>query len=128
MKKLKMYGIVGNAYALIKSYLSGGYQQVVIDDNQTHSHILSEWGKAEHGVPQGSVLGPVLFPLYIHDVCKAVNINSKLVLYGADSGQVMWVFLSVHASHYRRLIYYLYIILLHVSVVRPSSGRKYINS
>jgi hypothetical protein len=30
--------------------------------------------------------------------------------------------------HYRRLIYYLYIILLHASVVRPSSGRKYINS
>jgi hypothetical protein len=60
MKKLKIYVIVGNAYALIKSCLSDRYQRVLIDDNQTHSNILSEWGKDEHGVPQASVLGPML--------------------------------------------------------------------
>jgi hypothetical protein len=68
MKKLKFYGIVGNAYALIKPYFSDRYQRVLIDDNQTHSNILSEWGKAEHGVPQGSVLGPILCLFYINDL------------------------------------------------------------
>jgi urocanate hydratase len=38
MKKLKFYGIVGNAYALIQSYLSDRYQRVLIDDNQTQQH------------------------------------------------------------------------------------------
>jgi hypothetical protein len=39
-KKLKFYGIVGNVYALIQSYLSDRYQQVLTDDNQTHSYIF----------------------------------------------------------------------------------------
>jgi hypothetical protein len=38
MKKLKYYGIVGNAHALMKSYLSDRYQGVVIDDNLTHPY------------------------------------------------------------------------------------------
>jgi hypothetical protein len=39
MKKLKFYGIVGNAYALIQSYLSDRYR-VLIDDNQTVLHFF----------------------------------------------------------------------------------------
>jgi hypothetical protein len=64
MKKLKFCGIVGNAFNLIQSYLSDRYQRVLIDDNQTHSYIFSEWGKVKHGVPQRSVLGPMHFLFY----------------------------------------------------------------
>jgi hypothetical protein len=45
MKKLKFYGIVGNAHALIKSYLTDRYQQVCTDDDLTHSYTSSEWGE-----------------------------------------------------------------------------------
>jgi hypothetical protein len=61
MKKLEFYGIVGNARALIKSYLSDRYQRVLTDDNLTHSYTSSAWGKIKHGVPQASILGPLLF-------------------------------------------------------------------
>jgi hypothetical protein len=56
MKKLKFYGIVGNGYTLIKSYLSDSYQRVFIDDNIMHTYTSSEWGRIKHGVPQGSYL------------------------------------------------------------------------
>jgi hypothetical protein len=42
MKKLKFYEIVGNAYAIIKSYLSDRYHRVCIDDDETYSQTFSE--------------------------------------------------------------------------------------
>jgi hypothetical protein len=82
-KKLKFYGITGNAYALIKSYLSDRYQRVRIDDK------FSEWGKVTHGVPQGSILGPMLFILYINDFPKVVNYNSEPVLFVDDTSIIV---------------------------------------
>jgi hypothetical protein len=59
LKKLEYYGIVGSANALMKSYLKGGYQRVIVEDNLTQANSTSDWGKIKHGVPQGSILGPI---------------------------------------------------------------------
>ena len=52
------YGVSGMALAWFKSYLCGRHQKIKIDKSFSDSRLL------EHGVPQGSVLGPLLFSLY----------------------------------------------------------------
>jgi hypothetical protein len=89
MKKVKFYGIIGNAYALIKSYLKDSYQRALIDDNLTQSFTSSEWGKTKHGLSQGSVLGPMIFLLYINYLPKVVNNNSKPVLFADDTSIIV---------------------------------------
>jgi hypothetical protein len=52
---MKFYGITDVANRLMESYLWNRYQSVVIND------YSSTWKEVQHGVPQGSVLGPLLF-------------------------------------------------------------------
>ena len=62
LSKLSHYGIRGTALDWFKSYLSDRTQKVYING------FLSESRNVTHGVPQGSVLGPLLFLLYINDM------------------------------------------------------------
>ena len=67
--KLRRAGIAGNLLSWIESFLSNMYQQVKINGK------YSSWRKVLSGVPQGSVLGPLLCILYIIDLPR--NTNSK---------------------------------------------------
>ena len=70
--KLQKAGICGKLLKWFKNYLSDRYQQVLIRGQK------SEIGLIKAGVPQGSVLGPLLFLIYINDLTNITQCNIKL--------------------------------------------------
>ena len=76
--KLQLAGIDGNLLEWFEDYLSNRFQRVVINGQN------SEWGSINAGVPQGSVLGPLLFLVYINDIVFTVS-HCNVRLYADDT-------------------------------------------
>ena len=83
LRKLKMdYGIDGLLLKFIRNYLKDRKQSVVLGNYSSSSKsVLS-------GVPQGSILGPILFVLFINDLHKGVSEGTNISLYADDTK--MW--------------------------------------
>ena len=70
--KLKHNGIGRTLLELIRDYLNGRYQRVVLNGKS------SSWKEITAGAPQGSVLGPLFFLIYINDLCDDLSCDVKL--------------------------------------------------
>ena len=78
LNKLWYFGISGSLWAWFKNYLSNRYQRVSINNNLPHTlPVIS-------GVPQGSILGPVLFLIYMNDIISSTQ-HSQLLIYADDT-------------------------------------------
>jgi len=86
------FGIRGTALAWFQSYLSQRTQEVVISDEQSDPASL------QYGVPQGSVLGPVLYSMYTAPLSKEVQSHGVNHLFYADDTQLYNMFKSVPAE------------------------------
>ena len=82
LAKMYQYGITGKGLKLIISYLQDRNQRVIISSRS--KLYYSEWESIKQGVPQGSVLGPLLFFIYINDLPQTINSLADPVLFADD--------------------------------------------
>ena len=77
LHKLKSYGISGQKFGLISSFLGNRWLWVVLDGKSSQEYLVNA------GVPRGSILGPTFFLLYINDLPDDVNCN--IAIYADDT-------------------------------------------
>jgi hypothetical protein len=72
LRKLEHYGFRGITLQLITSYLTNRYQYTVVNGETSHLQTI------QYGVPQGSILGPLLFLIYINDINQNIQVDFKM--------------------------------------------------
>ena len=79
LTKLSAYGICGKLLLWISAFLYSRLQCVVVENTR------SQWCSVISGVPQGSVLGPVLFVIYINDIADCIGSETSINLFADDA-------------------------------------------
>ena len=78
LDKLQLYGVRGIAYDWMCSYINNRKQYVSVDNSKSKETIIT------CGVPQGSILGPLLFTIYINDIVNVSNVLN-MILFADDT-------------------------------------------
>jgi len=69
---------------LMECYLRNRYQRVVTNAHNNSNGYFSKWEEVQHGVPQGSVLGLLLYLIHINDLSESVANKSSPILFADD--------------------------------------------
>ena len=73
-KKMHFYGFRGIVYNWFENYLTGRRQYVEIEESRSNIYQI------ECGVPQGSILGPLLYLIYVNDIAMSTTANVLLLM------------------------------------------------
>ena len=89
LHKLKSYGISGQIFGLISSFLSNRGLRIVLDGKSSQEYPVNT------GVPQGSIFGPTLFLLYINDlpddvICNNIYADDTTLCSKCDQASELW--------------------------------------
>jgi len=84
IEKVKFHGIEGKFNSLIQSYLTGRFQRVIVGNSNDNINFL-KWKQIINGVPQGSILGSLLFLINENDLPKVAGRNSNMILFADDT-------------------------------------------
>ena len=79
LTKVHAYGIQGKVYDWIRAFLTQRTQRVLIDSAASTECVVTS------GIPQGSVIGPLLFVIFINDLPEVVSDNSTVKLFADDT-------------------------------------------
>ena len=81
---MKFYGLSGIANKLMGSYIENRYQRISVNNSKPNK-LSPKWVHVKHGVPQGLLLGPLLFLIYINDLSLSISKLANPILFADDT-------------------------------------------
>jgi hypothetical protein len=86
---LHFYGIQGIAAKWFRSYITDRKQKVEIKSPKNNQNFFSNSGTIKHGIPQGSILGSLLFIIYINDHSPTINTLTEPIIFADDTNVII---------------------------------------